>query len=239
MTNESEVLLDRLERNCQALGDGYKERVEYKIPVKYHDKATCTGGTCECPVKEESRTRMAKRPGLLEQLREYQQNRDTDRNPKAARGAPRVKKPKLHPELGGFLALDEITCDANMLLDRIFEEAGRDRTWLVERGGIASVMNGLPYQVQQFVEARPDLARDVLKATDKWIRQAKAALRVSVADAMFEGYVCENCGGALSVAWDNSTDVRCAGSPETPPCGHTYPMSEWVQLYERGKRDVR
>ena len=138
--------------------------------------------------------------------------------------------------MAGFFTLDEITCDAYMSLDLIMTEAGRDRTWL--SAPLKTVFEGLTYQVQQFAEARPDLARDTLKLTDKWVRQARAALRVTVSDAQFGSTVCGNCGGGLSVAWDNSSDVRCVGTPETPPCGETYPMSEWVALYERGKRDV-
>ncbi|MFF5973708.1 hypothetical protein ACFY7C_19485 [Streptomyces sp. NPDC012769] len=136
----------------------------------------------------------------------------------------------------GFLTLDEITCEAYMLLDRIFEEADRDRTWLAV--SIIAVFAGLHYQVTQFAEARPDLARDIVKATDKWVRQAKAALRVTVSDAQFGDTVCGNCGGGLAVAWDNSSDVRCVGTPADAPCGETYPMSEWVALYEGSKRNA-
>ncbi|GGR51830.1 hypothetical protein [Streptomyces roseolus] len=234
----TEALLERLRENCATLGDGYRERVEYKLPVKYHDKDTCTGGAeCACPVREENRTRLVRRSGLLEQLREFQKNRDTDRNPKAARGAPRIKTAGRPPgDVTGFLALDEITCDAYMSLDLIFIEAGRDRTWL--SAPLKGVFQGLPYQVAQFIDARPDLAHDTLKLTDKWVRQAKSALRVNASDAMFGDTVCGNCGGGLSITWDNSSDVRCVGTPETPPCGETYPMSEWVALYEKGKRDV-
>lgn len=237
MTIEYEALLDRIEENCNLLISGWDEYVPYKVKEQEHEGVECFGKKCDCPERLKSRSRRVRRPGLLEQLRQYQQHKDADLNPKAARGAPRVKTPKTHPELAGYLTLDEITCDANARLDRIFEEAGRDRLYFVDRN-FNSVISGLPYQVRQFIDARPDLARDVLRLTDKWVRQAKATLKMTVSDAMFSGMVCGNCEvGALAVSWDNSSDVRCAGTPAEPPCGHTYPMSEWVALYERGKRD--
>lgn len=241
MSNETKGMLDRVEANCKLLWKGWREKVEYKIPVKYHDKETCAihrvrAATCECPVENESRTRSVNREGLIQQLREYTKNVDADLNPKAARGAPRVKTPKLHPEMAGFLTLDEITCEAYTLLDRVFEEAGRDRTWLAQP--IESMFMGLTYQVGQFGEERPDLAREVAKATDRWVAMAKTTLKLTVSDAMFGDMVCGNCGGGLAVAWDNSSEVRCIGAPDEPPCGETYPMSEWVSLYEKKKRDA-
>lgn len=237
MKTESETLLDRIDQNCTLLGAGWKEQVDYTLPVTYHDKEICQprNKPCGCPVKNEKRTKYINRESLLEQLRLYSQNRDTDRNPKAERGAPRVKTAGKPPgDVTGFLTLDEITCDAYSTLDRIFEEAGRDRMWLAQ--SLKIVLTGLRYQVSQFAETRPDLARDVLKATDKWVRQAKTALKMTVSDAMFGDTVCGNCGGGLKVAWDNSSDVECIGTLSSPPCGETYPMSEWVALYEKGKR---
>jgi len=232
--NEADEILEKLQGNCKLLNAGWSDRIEYTVPVKYHQadcdrRVACT----TCPVVDEKRSRYVNRPGLLEQLREFQQSKDVDRNPKAARGAPRVKKPKMHPELAGFLVLDEITCEANTVLDRIFEEAGSDRTWLAIP--ISSILTGLDYQVKQFVDERPDLARQVLKLTDKWVRQARAALKLSVSDAMFGDTVCP-CGGGLSIPWDNSGAVKCIGSPSAAPCGTEYGMDSWVELYEKGKR---
>jgi hypothetical protein len=224
-------LLELLDVNCKALYSGWREKVDYKVPVTYHSDDCTRPPRCECPVVEEKRTREVQRPGLLDQLREFQQNKDVDRNPKAERAAPRVKKPKLHPELNGFLTLDEITCEAYMMLDRIFEEVGRDRTWLSQ--SVKGIMMGLVYQVSQFAGQRPDLARQVLNATTRWVYAARRTLNVTVSDAMLEGVVCGNCGGGLTVAWDNSSEVRCIGKPDEPPCGHTYPKEEWVSLYEQ------
>lgn len=226
---EARKVIEHIEENCKLLYFGWYERVEYKVTVPIHE-AGCQSVGCECPRATESRARQDQRPGLLQQLQEFQKHKDVDRNPKAARGAPRVKKPKSHPELKGFFTLDEITCEAYMLLDRIYEEAGRDRLML--SSPLKHVLQGVPYQVGQFVESRPDLADQILRATDKWVRQARSALNIAVSDAMFGDTVCGNCGGGLAIAWDNDSDVRCVGKPSAPSCGHTYPMSEWVALYE-------
>jgi hypothetical protein len=167
-------------------------------------------------------------------LREFQANKDVDRNPKSERAAPRVKKPKLHPELNGFLTLDEIHCDAYMVLDRVFEQAGRDRTWLSQP--LKMVLMGLGYQVRQFVEDQPELASEVLHATAKWVMLAKRTLALTVPDAIFGDTVCGICSGGLAIAWDNSSDIRCVGTPATPPCGKVYPKTEWLALYEQQQR---
>ncbi|MFD4474666.1 hypothetical protein ACFWPU_00915 [Streptomyces sp. NPDC058471] len=229
-----ERTLKRIADNCVLMHNGWNDRVEYEQAIKYHTTECDTLGGCDCPTKNEKRAREVKRPGLLEQLKEYQQNKDVNRNPKAARGAPKIKTPKMHPELNGYLTLDEITCDAYMTLDRVLEEAGRDRLWLAQ--SLKGVFQGLHYQVAQFSETHPDLVHEVDKALNRWINQAKTTLHMTVADAMFANMVCENCNGALAIAWDNSTDIRCIGSPSDPPCGHTYPRSEWITLYEKGKK---
>lgn len=231
---EGEKILARLEENCDLLVSGWSEKVEYKVPVTYHRTECTREGECECPVTNEKRTKVVKQKGLLAQLQEYTKHRDTDRGPKSERAAPRVKKPKLHPELNGFLALDEIHCDAYMVLDRIFEQAGRDRTWLTQP--LKMVLMGLHYQVKQFIETELELAEEVQRATDKWVMTAKRALALTVPDAIFGDTVCGNCSGGLSIAWDNSSDIRCVGTPATPPCGQVYPKTEWIALYEQQQR---
>ncbi|MFF7774941.1 hypothetical protein ACFZCG_10965 [Streptomyces tanashiensis] len=118
--------------NCKVLGAGWKERIDYTLPVVYHNLGTCSRANnrkprCDCPVRPEERTKYITRESLLEQLRPYQQNRDTGRNPKSERGAPRVKTPGRPPgNLDGFFTLDEITCDAYSTLGTDEDDATRD-----------------------------------------------------------------------------------------------------------------
>lgn len=228
-----------IKENCELLVVGWFESVEYKVPVTYHDRDKCSHrarsvqGTCNCPVEHEVRKRDIKRPGLLQQLEEFKKYQDTDREPKAERQAPRVKKIKNNAELSGFFALDEIACDASAVIDRAWAEAEISRTWASVK--TLTLLGLLPGQSANLV-SRPDLVWTIRRATDKWVAQARRVLRLTVSDAMFGDTVCGNCGGGLGVPVDASGAVRCIGSPTAAPCGDEYPMSEWVALYERMKR---
>lgn len=235
--------LDRIGANCELLHRGYHEDVDYVVQVAYHVE-TCKHfrkstipRECECPVVDEKRTRKLMRKGLLDQLYEFSQNKDTDRNPKAERGAPRVKVAGRPPgDLGGFFALDEITCEIHSVIDRVLEEVGADRTWASMRS-THQMLAGLRYVVADFVESHPDQAGVIDKALSKWVATARSTLRITVSEAIFDSVVCGNCGvGGLSTPWGNEGEVRCVGTPAEAPCGHTYPMTEWVGLYERGAR---
>lgn len=246
MTVEEGVkaLLMRIEDNCKLLYAGYSEKVEYKLSVAYH-RNTCEhfGRTtspreCPCPVAEESRVRNQRRPGLLDQLKAFAANKDTDRNPKAERGAPRVKVAGRPPgDLGGFFALDELSCAIPATVERVLIEAGRDYTWACQ--SVNHTLMGLSVQVGNFAEERPDLVREVDRAVTGWVESARSTLKITTAESIFDAVLCGNCSvGALSSPWGNrgETDVRCIGTPSEAPCGHTYPASEWVRLYEDHKR---
>lgn len=239
--------LRKIESNCKLLYGGYQEKVEYVIDVAYHrgecvhyGKSTRVKDDCDCPTAKEKRVRNVNRPGYLDQLHKFAQNKDTDRNPKAERGAPRVKVAGRPPgDMAGFFALDELSCNIVNVIDRALEEVGRDRTWAC--GPIHQVLAGLAHQVAYFVESRPDVARDVEKATTKWVESAQSTLKISTGNAIFDSVVCGNCGGALGSPWGNQgeSDVRCIGSPSAEPCGETYPVSEWLRLYEESQQQAR
>lgn len=233
LSTEDAALIARLKENCELLTRGWQETVDYKVPVKYHRGESCPGkDSCECPVVNEERRKYVNRKGLLDQLKEFKDNQDTDREPKAERAAPRVKKVKYHPELQGFFVLDEIISEVFMVVDRALEEAERDRSWASMSAH--NVLAALPNQVSYFVESRPDVARTLLKATAKWVATAKRALRITQSEGMFDSTVCGNCGGGLSTHREDGdlVGVRCVGTPTDPPCGETYPMSEWLSIYE-------
>jgi hypothetical protein len=44
--------------------------------------------------------------------------------------------------------------------------------------------------------------------------------------------VCGSCGGALTVARDASTSVRCIGTEDAPPCGNEYSRYTWISLLD-------
>lgn len=221
-----------VENQCRLLHQGYTERVEFSVTVPYH-VAGCSRRDCGCPVKTEARSRNVHRKGYLEQLADFARNKDTDRGPKAERGAPRVKVPGRPPgDLAGFFLADEIAIEVSKLADRICTEASRDLTWAAQ--STRGILMGLAGQVGIIAEDHPDLALDVEKAVLGWVRRCREALRINVGEAMFKGMVCGNCGGALATSYGNSGEdaVRCVGGPENEPCGTTYGPDEWLRIYE-------
>lgn len=241
-SDEEKRWVRTVNENANLLTRTNREKIEYTEEVKYHAKSCPVGrldgnSPCGCPTKPEKKSHFVNRPSLLKQLQDYSANRDADLEPKAARGAPRVKKAKLNPELNGFLTLDEITCDAYASLDRIFTAGDRDRRWLVEN--ITYILQNLGSQTCYLIETgHPGLAKEVADLTDKWVRMAQNTLRQHVRDRMFDSTLCGNCGvGALSAPGtvNAGSVVRCLGTPATPPCGHEYPATEWLALYERGR----
>lgn len=232
---------------CKLLYDGYHEDVDYTVEVAYHaegcpwrGKALVTKEDCAvgCTLELEKRTRKIKRKGLLEQLKEFAKNRDTDRSPKAERGAPRVKVPGRPPgDMAGFFTLDEIECNIPYVVDRVLGEAGRDRTWAAQP--TRAILIGLSAQAGFMIEAHPDQARELLKAARRWVSQAKRALKIEAESTIFDSVVCGNCGGGLSTPAGNRGDaaVRCVGTPDGPPCGEEYPPGEWLGLYQRSQHD--
>ncbi|MFE6846551.1 hypothetical protein [Streptomyces sp. NPDC057686] len=73
--------------------------------------------------------------------------------------------------------------------------------------------------------ADPDDTRACLRAFRDLRRRARWLLGYDPPTTLLDGHVCDHCGGALRVATDWSTDIRCAGHPDTPPCGTEY--SRW------------
>lgn len=241
LSEDAAKVVASIKENCELLWNGYSEKVEYSVNVAYHNegckhfkKSSLPKPDCKCPTIAEKRSRVIKRPGYLDQLKDYAANKDTDRNPKAERGAPRVKTAGKPPgDMGGFFALDELMCEIPRTVEDVLEEAGRDPGWALMPA--KSILMNLDRQVVYFANDRLDLARRLDSATRRWVATARSVLKVTVSSSIFEGVVCGNCGGGLTAPWDAASgggDVRCAGSPDAPPCGETYPMSEWMSLYK-------
>ncbi len=242
-TEEEARIIKRIRDNCALLISGYQEAVEYTTKAYYH-RGQCenygnkdTAGECECPTSNEKRVRRINRPGYLRQLKDFAANKDTDRAPKAERGAPRGKVPGRPPgDMAGFFAADELECAITAAVDRALEATGRDRSWAAQP--VAAILGGLATQAGYMIdlgEIGKGVAEELDRSVSSWVDQARRTLRVNAGDAMLEGVVCGNCGGGLTTPWGSASeglDVRCAGTPDRPSCGHTYPPSEWVALYE-------
>lgn len=227
----------RIEENIKQLTTGWQEKIEYDKPVKYHQGGCADGTGCACPVVNEKRSKYIRHKPLLEQLREYARHVDLGAEPQAERGSPNKSGSKPPASMAGFHALDEIHIEAYSLTDRVMRESGRSKTFGVDYKKLAAMLDQLPYQCRQIVTDYPHLVGDILAATGKWVDMAKRVLGFKTSEVMFRDTVCGECGGALLVGRDpNKTDVRCGGTPSTPSCGTKYPMSQWLELYEKGRR---
>ncbi|KPI09914.1 hypothetical protein OV450_3405 [Actinobacteria bacterium OV450] len=74
-------------------------------------------------------------------------------------------------------------------------------------------------------DAHVDDVRACLRTFRHLARRARWLLGYDVPTTYLDGHVCDQCGGALRVAIDWSSDIRCAGRPDAPPCGKEY--SRW------------
>lgn len=228
--------IKKVEADIKLLNQGWRDKVEYMLPVVYHRphcESTGNGNACECPIVNEKRSKHVTSPGLLQQLEEYGKHVDLGAEPKAERGSPGKSKSRPPGDMNGFHTLDEIIAEAYTITDRIMREAGRS----AEVMPIREVLNQLPYQCRQIVDDYPHLVEDIAHATGRWVDKAQRALGIKTTETVFANTVCGDCGGALAVGRDlRRTDVRCVGTPAAKACGRRYPMSEWVGLYEKGRK---
>lgn len=73
-----------------------------------------------------------------------------------------------------------------------------------------------------------------VKRLRKLRRQARLMLGYDAPLMVIADTVCGVCGGALTVARDASTSVRCIGTEDEEPCGNEYPQHTWISLLDGG-----
>ncbi|OII61192.1 hypothetical protein BJP40_06600 [Streptomyces sp. CC53] len=206
-----------IERNVAALKDGYDERIEYRIRVNgdFEERANTV--------------RMA---GLLEQLRKVAIEGGRSPAGRAARRPP--NKPGSQPpgRTDGLTLLDEITGEVYYWVDRVLMESGRDRT--LGLSPMPALLDALVAETRLLEDTHPALVADIADATRTWVRRARRLLGHDESYVMLEERVCGECGGALAVARDASTAVRCVGSPDGGGCGARYERDTWLGLLVGG-----
>lgn len=75
-----------------------------------------------------------------------------------------------------------------------------------------------------------DLVVKIRRDLEALVRQARVTLGYEAPQRILADTVCGNCGGALRVASDAQSDVKCAGTESEPPCGTVYKRWEWMEL---------
>lgn len=206
-------LQDACEANIDALTRGWSETIDYNV-MRNRKKEKRTKQRDYGPLLTELRTRAMEPITATSSGPSYNPNHSTSRPP-----------------------YNQAMLD---LVDTIHEQADRVHRWLSMRITLIE-MSTAPkrspesclYAIRAMV--RTTLLTDAelastLQTTTQLVSQARQMLGYDVRRVMLANMVCHECGGALGVAEDASTDVKCMGSPTAPPCGNTYSRMQWLDL---------
>lgn len=190
--------------------NGWNERVEY---------GTVINGRIE------KRIERRHQPPLVDQLIEAQYAPPA-KGSDGSGGGSSVNKPKSRPPGNlerpdeilcriGYTAL-EFVCRANIAVTH------PRRTRMPRLRGNLAALIGYDWPQDDLEELVHDLGSHV--------RQARMLLGYDSGSVAFQNTVCGNCGGALTIARDNPSAVRCSGTPAAPSCGTSYPWWQWPEL---------
>lgn len=174
----------------------------------------------------ELRARTVRHPGLLAQLDAASKHQNTPTAGPATRARPGSRPPG---NMAAFTLLDDISRQARDLLREMRAELGRTPTqehW----GSTTAALTGLIPACLALEPHRPETARYAVRETRCWVRRARVVLGHEKPTSVLRDTVCGECGGALVVAADATTDVRCIGTPDTLSCGTVYERWRWLEL---------
>lgn len=224
------------------LADGWDERIEYQIPITRHvtlcqvrraamSPARRKHHECECPSHHEARANTRRVPPLLDQLQ------DAIAEPVSLAGGDGSgsgDKPHSNPPgnqeafecLLGIMAKAHGFYDA--LRDVLYPEHGQ-RTAATVPGALRALPDWCAMASESGYD---DLVYEIKEDLRRRVRTARIILGYDSPMRMLAQVLCGNCNGALIVADDASTDVRCIGTPDAPSCGTKYPRWDWIKLLE-------
>jgi hypothetical protein len=105
--------------------------------------------------------------------------------------------------------------------------------WRLSHNGVHPLRTLVESASQQEVSE----IRDVVRGLRTMERKIRLFLGYDAQKRLLADTSCDKCGGALIVAEDASSDVRCIGTPSERSCGHVYPRWQWISLYEAQQRE--
>jgi ribosomal protein S27E len=223
------------------LADGWEERIEYQVSVKRHvtlcqlrrsvmSPARQRHYECECPQGIEARARTVQLPSLMDQLQEAVAEPVSIAGGDGASGdKPHSKAPGNQEALDLLLSVKQDAYECYTALRRAFYPTHAARG--LPR--VVSALRALPDWCAMANESGYEqVVCDVKEILRKRVRSARIILGYDTRQSMLADVVCGDCGGALIVADDASTDVRCIGTPDAAPCGNRYFRWDWINLLE-------
>lgn len=208
-----------------ALIDPWYERVEFCTPVCVHtcackeDQLMLTSAmlkhfVCMCPLRLEQRVTRVRQASLLDQL-----TGEASGYAPTQLGGIRGGKPKSKPP--ATLDMMELVGAIDTMLNNMGAEGKARRDRLRHLVSMSIRIDEREWTDRVTVQVR------------RFIKTARIMLQYDVPSRVLRDVVCGECGGALVVAIDATSDVRCVGGEETTACGQVYRRYEWVDLLER------
>lgn len=195
------------------LVNGWPERIEYRVRI---------GDNVE------SRAKTIRHAALLVQLAEAAHSKSGGNN-----GGSNPNKAGSRPPLNTapLDLIDTITEQAQYHYHELCTQANGKAPTLVRKRPVSQTLHNLAC-----VASTCDVSlRECARAAQMWVRKARVMLGYEKPQVLLRDTVCGTCGGALIVATDASTDVRCIGnSGDTHGCGQVYPRYSWLDLLEEG-----
>lgn len=206
--------MSRLNDAYAALVKGWREPITYVVTINGDD---------------EGRRRELQQDALIAQLeRAVSEQRSKGGGGGGSSNKPATKPPG-NPQFADYL-------------DDMYEQAVtlyKCTAGIPEDFRVATDVRGILGALASWATSRNDDYDNQVKAIEShmcaWVRRARLMLGYDVKEVMLADVSCHVCGGALMVAADASSDVRCVGIPmEGPdgmePCGHVYPRHRWVDF---------
>lgn len=204
--------VELLAMNVQCLVNGWRERVEYNVKIGKD---------------VEARAKTMRHVALILQLQEMSLTQSS------GSGGPSVNRPDSRPpgNMAPLHLIDTISEQARFLYADLcadFRGVAPQDPLLHQR--ITQVLHNLLAVSQVAIETHPRNVHQVARTSSQWVRKARCMLGYDKPQVLLRDMVCGNCGGALCVASDASTDVRCIGTPALPSCGQVYARWDWLNL---------
>ncbi|MEV5595997.1 hypothetical protein [Streptomyces sp. NPDC052496] len=226
------------------LAGTWREHIEYDVAVQRHSgvcrtlRAAVTPARrrhheCERPVHTEARAEDRLQPPLIGQLQDAVSERSAtgDTGSVGVQERPHSNPPGNQEALDCLFAIETDVRRHYALLREVLYP--HDRAVRVSvANALRQIADWCALAADGTLDAGPDLVREVKSDLHRRVRTARIILGYDVVHRMLAETVCGDCGGALSVADDASTDVRCIGTPETAPCGTRYYRWQWIDLLE-------
>lgn len=223
---------------------GWDEHVDYQVLIQRHGplcrvwRAAISAGRrkhyrCECPQLLEGRGKSVRQPPLIDQLQAAVAEPTANGTGEGGAGdKPHSATP------GNAEALElllRIRASAHQHYRRLREELYPDHTApmrITVPNALRAVTDWCAMASDGTVECGYALVCEVKDDLRKTVKSARIVLGYDAPQRMLADTVCGVCAGALIVADDASTDVRCIGTPEAAGCGTRYMRWDWINLLE-------